>query len=263
MLAGPSARLHRASRTTPCVRPTCWAERLEPGPVLLEHVAQRPLGRRKRERHAIRGDLDLLRLRHDGAVEHHLRLADLREPRVLEVVASTGSARRLRRTAQASAGRRRARFGADGSERAAIAASTPAAAPSAGAAAGEDWRDERPPGAALGRGSRARRRSTHRRERRRSDLRSAPACAGGSSAAAPSRGDSAAARRRGCRPRRGSADRTRAAGPRERSAAASARAASRSPSPAISGSLARDGSTESTSRSRTTRDSSRQTRRRS
>src|SRR4051794_9882365 len=60
-------------------------DRLEPGAVLLEHVEQRPLVRREGEGDGIAGNLDLLRLRAHGAVEHHLRPADLVEQRVLEI----------------------------------------------------------------------------------------------------------------------------------------------------------------------------------
>src|SRR5712692_3776384 len=59
-------------------------DRLQPRAILLEHVQQRLLVRREREGHAIAGHFDPLRLRADGAVEHHLRLADLGEQGILE-----------------------------------------------------------------------------------------------------------------------------------------------------------------------------------
>ena len=84
--AGAAARASACTPPTAIRRPRdLLRDRFEPGAVLLEHVAQRALVRRKRERHAVAGDLDLLRLRHDRVVEHDLRLADLGEKRVLEV----------------------------------------------------------------------------------------------------------------------------------------------------------------------------------
>ena len=229
------------------------------GRSLLEHVTQRALRRREGERHAI------------GA---RPRSAAPARPRccrttafVLRISASNASLndaapagraapghvgcrrRRWSATARALGGRRRRGSGGwscDG-------ALAPATASEAGGAAGAAASTARPDAAA----------APARSGRLQSDPRSASASAGESSAAAPSRGDTAAARRSGCPLRRASADRTRAAGPRARNGPASAVSRSRSPSPAISGSLTREGSTDSTSRSRTTRDSSRQTSRRS
>ena len=153
------------------------------------------LRRRERERHAIAGDLDLLRLRDDRVVEHRLRLPDLGEQRVLE--ACRPSAARGLRTAAPRlgdcGGSRDARGFAGGARRLRRARRRRAR----GSAAPAPTRRGGACGAGCDAGARPARGA--RRRRRRSDPRSAPACAGGSTAAAPSRGDSAAARRRGCR----------------------------------------------------------------
>jgi len=59
-------------------------ERLEPPMVLFEGVAQRALEWRERKRHAIAGDLDLLRLRDHHVVEDRFRFLDFGQQRVLE-----------------------------------------------------------------------------------------------------------------------------------------------------------------------------------
>ena len=132
--ARPAAAARPPARRRPSIlRPaTCCADRLEPRAVLLERVAQRALRRRERERDAIAGDLDLLRLRDDRVVEHALRLADLGEERVLEVAAPV-------RPASAST--------ADGARRSRPRLRPSAPAGDAGAAtAGARWRTPTPAG---------------------------------------------------------------------------------------------------------------------
>ena len=263
-LASPARRRGRAAGSPaddrhPAARPTCAADRLRATPRFCSNCrAARAAPARNVNVDAIAGDLDLLRLRDDRVVEHRLRLPDLGEERVLEVAGhGAGAARGRARAARRCRPR-----------------------PATGAVAVA----ARSRGAAIGGGRRGRARRAAGCEPLRTGAARA-ARRGAGAASAPAAGDQILERhqlpqvdppqqrhleviprlRRAAdvELRRASAGRTRAADPRARSAPASAFSRSRSPSPAISGSSTRDGSTDSTSRSRTTRDSSRQTARRS
>src|SRR5262245_12774046 len=70
-----SSSLHRGHRN---LAPTETLRRsFEPRARLIELLAQRTMRRQERERDAIVGDIDLLRLRNDGVVEERLAGADL------------------------------------------------------------------------------------------------------------------------------------------------------------------------------------------
>ena len=108
---GSGARLGLRRPTVIFLPATADGDLLEPLAILLELLAQHPVRRQERERHAVGTEFDLLRLRDDRVVERGLRLADLEKEGVPSAFARS---RTLAAFGETGADRRRSTGGTTG-----------------------------------------------------------------------------------------------------------------------------------------------------